>query len=133
MRHLIGAILVVLAMAIPARANEDIRGVISAQIDAFQMDDFRTAFTYASPNIRRIFGTAERFGQMVQQGYPMVWRPSEVKFLSIEERQDGLWQSVLMRDAGGAPHVLEYQMIQTEQGGWLINAVRLLRGQDGLV
>ncbi|MEM9269253.1 MAG: DUF4864 domain-containing protein, partial [Pseudomonadota bacterium] len=34
---------------------DDIQGVISAQVEAFQADDYATAFTYASPNIKRIF------------------------------------------------------------------------------
>ena len=72
MRHMISAILVALALALPAKANEDIEKVISNQIDAFLADDFETAFTYASPMIKDIFGTPEKFGQMVRQGYPMV-------------------------------------------------------------
>ncbi len=36
-----------------------------------------------------------------------------------------LFQKVLLRDANGAPHVLEYNMIDTEQG-WRIDGVQLL-------
>ncbi len=130
MRHMISAILVTLALALPAKANEDIEKVISNQIDAFLADDFETAFTYASPMIKGIFGTPERFGQMVRQGYPMVWRPSEVNFLSIDRRGKELWQNVMVRDAEGALYILEYQMIPGETG-WLINAVRVRKATEG--
>ena len=55
--------------------NPEIRGVIQSQLDAFLADDVNTAFTFAAPNIKRMFGSAENFGRMVQNGYPMVWRP----------------------------------------------------------
>lgn len=131
MRQMLSAVLITLLMALPAKANDAIENVISSQIDAFLDDDFETAFTYASPMIKGIFGTPERFGQMVRQGYPMVWRPAEVEFLSIEERGSGLWQNVMVRDGDGAVHILEYQMIESEDG-WLINAVKLRKPGDGM-
>ncbi len=132
MRQILGAILISLAMAVPAKANDDIEAVISAQIEAFLADDFETAFTFASPMIKSIFGTPERFGAMVKNGYPMVWRPSDVEFLSIERRGRELWQNVMVRDAEGALHILEYQMIPGE-GGWKINAVRVRKAGEGTV
>ena len=116
-----------LAAATPADAQEDpIQGVISSQIEAFKADDFETAWTYASPMIQRLFGTPDRFGMMVRQGYPMVWRPAEVTWL--EQRAEGPFtnQDVLIRDADGAFHTLRYQMIQTENG-WQINGVEFLQ------
>ena len=47
------------------------------------------AFDYASPTIRGIFGSPDRFGAMVQQGYPMVYRPSEVRYLERREFGEG--------------------------------------------
>ncbi|MEQ8898498.1 MAG: DUF4864 domain-containing protein [Roseovarius sp.] len=130
MRHILAAILMTLALALPAKANEEIEKVISSQMAAFQADDFETAFTFASPMIKDIFGTPEKFGQMVQQGYPMVWRPSEVDFLSIERRGKDLWQNVMVRDAEGALYILEYQMVPGGTG-WLINAVRVRKATEG--
>lgn len=107
----------------------DIETTIQSQIDAFLMDDFDKAFTFASPMIQGMFGTSERFGAMVRNGYPMVWRPSEVRFLDVEARGSALYQRVLLRDASGVPHVLEYQMIPGPEG-WRINGVQLLRAPD---
>ena len=91
-------------------------------------DDFGTAFTFASPNIKGIFGTAERFGQMVRQGYPMVHRPDDVRFLGLREDSGRTIQRVMIRDAQGRLHMLDYEMIETPEG-WQINGVRLLPPQ----
>lgn len=125
------AILFVLAIALPATAwsqerDGAIPNVIQNQIDAFLEDDFATAFTYASPAIKQLFGTPDRFGLMVRQGYPMVWRPADVQFLEQEPRGGAVHQKVLITDGDGVPHVLDYQMIPTESG-WQINGVTILQ------
>ncbi len=129
MSRLFAAIAVMFALSLPAHAEEPrIEGIeqtIQSQIDAFQVDDFSTAFTYASPTIKKLFGSAQRFGSMVKNGYPMVWRPTDVQFLELRRQGPFLFQKVLVRDAQGAPHVLEYNMIETDQG-WQIDGVQLL-------
>lgn len=127
-------ILMTLALALmlagPAKAqSEAIEGVIGAQIEAFRADDFGAAFDFASPTIRNIFRTPENFGRMVQQGYPMVWRPAEVQYLALEPRGGQMVQRVLVTDQNGGLHVLEYYMIQTENG-WQIDGVSLLPAPD---
>ncbi|MCV6592833.1 MAG: DUF4864 domain-containing protein [Silicimonas sp.] len=106
-----------------------IEATIDAQIGAFLEDDFARAFTFASPGIQGMFGSAERFGQMVRQGYPMVWRPGEVEFLELRNFRGALWQRVQIRDQAGRVHVLDYQMIETGEG-WRINGVQLLPEPD---
>ena len=116
-----------LASAAPAQEAQP-RTVIEAQIAAFLADDFEAAFAFASPAIRSIFGTHERFGAMVQQGYPMVHRPAELRFLDRSERGAVIIQRVLITDQGGAVHVLEYELLPAEES-FLINGVRILQGQ----
>lgn len=129
MRALVTALLI--ALATPAAAQETvtpnplIQGTIQAQIDAFLQDDFATAFSYASPNIQGLFQTPENFGMMVRQGYPMVWRPSSVRMMELREVAGNLWQRVMVTDAQGATHLLDYMMVETPEG-WQINAVQLL-------
>ncbi|MGL5011020.1 MAG: DUF4864 domain-containing protein [Paracoccaceae bacterium] len=105
--------------------NPDIEATISNQLNAFIADDFARAFTFASPNIKGIFGTPENFGAMVTQGYPMVHRPANVQMLELREVAGNLWQRVLITDAAGETHLLDYQMIETPDG-WQINGVQLL-------
>ncbi len=131
MRHFILILVAALALSAPARADEAaIRDVISSQIEAFKADDFAAAFEFASPTIQGLFRTPENFGTMVRQGYPMVWRPEDVTFLSLETINGQLWQSVLIRDQQGRAHVLEYQM-QPGEAGWKINAVRFRQEPAG--
>lgn len=126
----IAAAVLVLNLTAPARADDAARQVIEDQLSAFQQDDFATAFEFASPTIKGIFGTSERFGEMVRNGYPMVWRPSQVEFLDTRDVDGVLVQDVLIRDADGVYYELEYDMI-TGEGGWKINGVRVRRAGEG--
>ena len=107
-------------------SNPSIQSTISSQIEAFRADDFDEAFSFASPNIRNMFGTSDNFGLMVRRGYPMVWRPGELKFLELRDDQGLLWQKVLVQDQDGSYFVLDYQMVETSDG-WRINGVYLVR------
>lgn len=104
--------------------GDAVRGVIADQIEAFETGELDRAFSHASPMIQGMFGTAENFGTMVEQGYPMVWRPAEVRFSSLAERGGRLVQTVLFTDAGGRLYVAEYEMLEVD-GAWRINGVIL--------
>lgn len=128
MRGVLFAGVSVFLLALPAAAQKaPVTKVIGDQISAFLREDAETAFTYASPSIRRIFGTPERFGQMVRQSYPMVWRPADVRYLDLREVPGSLWQRVMITDAQGRVHLLDYQMVKPGSD-WKINAVHLLKG-----
>lgn len=127
MRFVLALLLAVNLAPASLRAQEGtITDVIRGQISAFQSDDFSTAFDYASPTIKRLFGTAERFGQMVQNGYPMVYRPAEINMLEQRDMGAARIQRVMIRDGAGRLHFLDYQMIPTETG-WQINGVQILQ------
>jgi hypothetical protein len=115
----------VLSAAAHEARNPAIETVIQQQFDAFRAEDVGTAFSFASPNIKGMFGTPENFGRMVRNGYPMVWRPAEVQFLDLREVAGNLWQRVMVTDQAGRTHLLDYQMVETGQG-WQINGVQLL-------
>ncbi len=131
MRAVFIALVTSLALTGPLRAegagHAAIQGVISSQIEAFLADDFVTAFEFASPGIQDIFGTPERFGQMVRDGYPMVWRPDRVRFLDLREQGGRPVQRVMITDADGRVHLLDYVMAASETG-WRIAGVYLLEG-----
>jgi hypothetical protein len=130
MRQTLLALTLSLSLGTAAYAQDNpIATTITDQIAAFQADDFDTAFSYASPNIKRLFGTPERFGQMVRDGYPMVHRPAEVTMLDQSQVDGRILQRVMIRDQSGRVHMLAYQMIETDQG-WQINGVQLLRAPE---
>lgn len=136
-RLFLRTVVLVLALVVGSKAiaadvlpsEPGIENTIQSQIDAFLEDDFAAAFDFASPNIKNMFGSAERFGLMVRNGYPMVWRPSELRFLELRDINGALWQKVMIRDQSGELHVLDYQMIDGATG-WKINGVQLLRQPD---
>ena len=133
MKHFILALCAAAALSLPkpsAAQEGPIRAVIEAQIEAFEADDFDTAFTFASPTIQGMFGNAQNFGAMVKGGYPMVWRPDNLRFLALEERGGRLFQDVMVRDLDGVLHILEYQM-QESENGWKINGVNIRRAPAG--
>jgi hypothetical protein len=126
MRILLAAVLIfVSGMASAADREPGIEKTIQGQIDAFLVDDFEAAFSYASPTIKRLFGSHQRFGLMVQRGYPMVHRPSQVDFVELRKQGPLLIQKVRILDAKGIPYFMEYNMIETPSG-WQIDGVELL-------
>ena len=112
---------------VAAQDAEAIEGVIGNQLQACNDRDLQEAWSYASPNIKRLFGNPENFGIMVERGYPMVWDNAEVRFLELLEVNGGQIQKVMIRDSSGNLHTLLYQMIETPRG-WQINGVQLLPG-----
>ncbi len=117
-------------LPLTATAQEDeIAAVIQNQLDAFNDRDVETAFSYASPMIKGMFGNSGNFGMMVERGYPMVWTNSNSRFLELREIGGRLFQRVLIQDAQGVAHILEYQMIETA-AGWQINGVSIVPAPD---
>lgn len=131
MRRIFVAIMGFWIFAAPAFAQDPraIHDTISSQLDAFQDRDLNRAWQYAAPNIKAIFVDPDIFGEMVERGYPMVWNNVESRFLDLRDINGRLWQKVVIRDASGSLHILDYQMVATPDG-WKITAVQLLPAPD---
>ena len=129
LRKALGAALIAMALAGPARGEEPAgadaaRAVIQSQLDAFRREAVEDAYQYAAPNIQRIFPTPEVFGRMVRNGYPMVWDPAQTEFLSAEPRGDLIIQRLRFVDQAGRPFIAEYAMALVE-GTWRIAGVEI--------
>lgn len=111
-----------------AAQQAEIEGTITSQIEAFKADDFEQAFTYATPTLQRLFHSPQNFQRMVTTGYPMVWRPSEVRYLDLKQFDGAMFQTVQITDAKGVTHLLLYRMEQID-AGWRIAGVQLLEAQ----
>lgn len=118
--------LVLLAGSAFGQAKDAIEGVIGGQLQAFNDRDVTEAFSYASPMIKGIFRDPANFGMMVERGYPMVWDNADVQFLDLREENGVTLQQVMLVDASGTSHTLEYAMIETPDG-WQINGVQLVQ------
>ena len=113
-----------LSFAVAAQQTE-IESTINSQFEAFEADDFERAFDFATPSLQQLFQSPENFKRMVTTGYPMVWRPGEVRYLELKEIGGSIFQRVQVTDAKGITHLLLYQMVETE-AGWRIGSVQLL-------
>jgi hypothetical protein len=129
-KGVIGMVVALAGWAGAAVAQDaDIREVIESQLEAFNARNVNEAWSYASPMIQGMFGNPTNFGVMVENGYPMVWTNNGAEFGELREVAGRLYQRVIVEDANGGRHVLEYQMIETA-GGWQINGVVVLPPED---
>ena len=127
MKYLLAVFAIIALFSLPARSQEgEIQSVIDLQITALQSDDFETAFGFAAPGLQLYFKSPENFGQMVRNGYPMVYRPLSYSFDKLMERAGSSYQYVLIEGQDGILYMAEYTMLKTE-AGWKINGVRVYR------
>ena len=127
MKNLFATILILVTFGIPASSNETAyQKVIRSQIEAFNKDDMKAAFQFASPSIKSIFGNYIRFGSMVRQGYPMVFRQKNLTFKETKSNNSVAFQNVLIEDLSGDLHLLRYRLIFLENN-WKIAGVEFLR------
>ncbi|MEJ6478926.1 MAG: DUF4864 domain-containing protein [Octadecabacter sp.] len=126
MRRFFLALAMVFGLAQVGQAQgASIEDVIGSQLDAFNDRDVNGAWQFASPMIQGMFGDADNFEVMVQRGYPMVFDNRDVRFLEQREIAGRLYQKVMLRDASGGLHILDYTMIETPDG-WRIDGVQIL-------
>lgn len=143
MRHLVRAMLVLLALGgmlvMQARnshaqdpSSGQIRATVEGQLAAFARDDGGTAFGFAAPGIRQLFGTAESFMAMVRRGYQPVYRPKSVQFLDIVVVDGRPIQRVLLVGPDGEPVMALYTMEQQADGRWLIAGCQLVDAGESI-
>ena len=131
MRALVLAAVMAAGLAGQAVAQEgDIAATIRGQMDAFLAEDPARAFTYASPGIQGLFGTPDNFARMVRDGYPMVWRPKDVRTGTLIETPRGLLQTMIFVDQQGRLYIADYLM-QEIDGQWRINGVQIRPAASG--
>jgi multidrug efflux pump subunit AcrA (membrane-fusion protein) len=101
---------------------KDAGSVVMRQLEAFRRDDFDTAFTFASAEIRQLFDRA-RFEQMVRTGYPEIARSASAVVDGVQPGDAGqLYLFVRVRGANGRSVEAVYEMV-LEDGRWHINGV----------
>lgn len=107
--------------------------VVTRQLEAFLSGDFAQAYSYASPDIKRIFPTLESFMSMVRNGYLPVLRPGNYAFGRVEPLADGrlVWE-VLIRGPDGADYTAAYYMERQSDGSWKVDGVSLREGAAGM-
>jgi hypothetical protein len=129
MRTVVLLIAFLLALAAPAFADDVATAqiVIRAQEQAFSRDDAAAAYSHAAPEIRQIFRQADIFMQMVQQGYPPVYRHKSFEFGEARAVAGHIAQRVHIVDDNGEAWEALYTLEQQPDGSLKITGCSLLK------
>jgi hypothetical protein len=109
-----------------------VKHTVQAQLAAFAKDDADLAFSYAAPTIRAMFETPQNFMAMVQDAYPVVYRPERFLFLASSGTDSAVVLPVKMWDKEGQSWMATYKLELQADGRWLIVACVLVRDQANL-
>jgi hypothetical protein len=103
---------------------------IEAQIRAFLAGEDEAAYSYAAPNIKRIFPTLEQFMAMVKNGYQPVWKPRNFAFGdAMEMSPTAIMQKVLITGPDGKSYEAVYTLEMQDDGTFRITGVSLRGAQ----
>ncbi|MGI4943706.1 MAG: DUF4864 domain-containing protein [Janthinobacterium lividum] len=114
------------AEGLSASDGAAIRSVIDRQIEAFGRDDAPGAFAFASPGIQKMFGTPERFLDMVRRTYPAVYRPRSVEYGELSQENGRIVQHVELTGQDGQPQLALYE-VERDGDAWRITGCTLVR------
>ncbi len=105
---------------VAATEAKAVQTVVMAQLDAFARGDAAKAFSYASPEVRKVFSTPDRFMTMARLGYPALFQPATVTFFKPEQAGNGILQRVQLADAQGVLWVAMYSLQRQPDKLWRI-------------
>ena len=137
MRKAFLAALLALFWTFPAAAQSEadraaIRTVIERQVEAFRRHDGPGAFAFAADGIKAMFGTPERFMEMVRQGYGAIYAPRHFAFGEARTEAERVLQIVEFDGLDGSAIAALYEMERQPDGGFKIAGVYLLRRRPGV-
>lgn len=126
----LGSMLVSSSLAFSAFAGEaEIKAAqssIDAQLRAFQAGDGALAYSYAAPNVKRIFPSLDVFMGMVESGYQPVRNPRNFAFGKVEETSGAsIIQQVMILGADGKDYEAVYTLELQPDGIYRITGVSL--------
>lgn len=102
------------------------QGVIDSQLKAFQQDDNAGAYSFAAPNVKRIFPTLDSFMSMVTNGYAPVHRPKSYAFGKVQEMgPTSIIQQVMIVGPDGKDYEAVYTIERQPDGRFLITGCSL--------
>ena len=124
------ALLLGLLIATPALSGDaevsSAQSTIDRQLKAFQANDGATAYSYAAPNIKRMFPTVEAFMGLVTKGYAPVRNPRSYSFGKVEEMSPtSIVQQVILVGPDGKTYEAVYTLEMQPDGTHLITGCSL--------
>jgi hypothetical protein len=130
MRALVLLLTLLLGLATPARAADDVaaaQNIIRSQEQAFGRDDAAAAWSFASPALQEVFQRPEIFMMMVQQGYAPVYRHRSFEFGEAKAADGQIAQRVNIVDENGEAWEALYTLEQQADGSLRITGCSLLK------
>lgn len=103
--------------------------IIRQQIEAFLNDDAVTAYSFASPAIKKRFPNQDIFFDMVKRMYGPVFRPGGFAFSRAVASSDEkiIMQEVLISGRDGRSWSALYQLTLQDDGNYKINGVQMFQ------
>jgi hypothetical protein len=129
-RILIALTAAFLALASPCLAGEAevkaAQDVIDSQLKAFIANDGARAYSFAAPNIKQLFPTADVFMDMVGKGYAPVRQPKGYSFGKVQEMgPTSIVQQVLVTGPDGKDYEAVYTLELQPDGTYRITGCSL--------
>lgn len=116
------------AESVPALTRTDrnaIQAVINLQLKAIASNDEAGAFALTAPDVRRQFGTAEAFMEMVREGYPPLLRNQSTAFLEASIVNDDVIQPLRIVNRDGSVVIALFSMERQANGDWRVYGCQL--------
>lgn len=107
------------------QVSEAVQQVIEDQLQAFGAGDHQRAYSHASPSIRKIFPTTDRFIDMVRSGYEVLYSSKSHIFGRNISISGQIHQEVIVTGPEGKQWQAVYTLRQQEDGSWKITGVKL--------
>jgi ketosteroid isomerase-like protein len=131
MRRALVVIAAVMALSFslaPARADDakaDVQAVVEAQVAALAAGDAEAAFSYATPDIQKRFGSPRNFLAMVQLSYSALIEAElfEVEAVAAEGGHGAVRAHVIGKD--GRAFKAIYPLLRQPDGAWRIDGCYL--------
>jgi Domain of unknown function (DUF4864) len=99
---------------------------IDGQMKAFSRNDDAAAYSFAAPNIKRIFPSVDAFMNMVTGAYQPVYKPRNYAFGKVQEMSaTSIVQQVLIVGPDGKDYEAIYTLELQSDGTYRITGVSL--------
>jgi Domain of unknown function (DUF4864) len=105
--------------------REKMQRVITLQLRAFERNDEAIAFSYATADTRKVFGTPRQFMDMVRSGYAPLLKHSSREFLEAASVNGLTIQPVKFLTTDGDIVVAFYTMERQADNEWRIGGCEL--------
>lgn len=100
----------------PSAERNEMRALITAQIEAMRRLDARAAFALATPELQLQYGSAENFLDQIGRDYAPLPQASRHEFLDIVLFRGYTTYRVILRDAEGRPTLAYYMLRRLADG-----------------